>query len=356
MNSIKKINTEELIKSFNTLYIYDNNHIWIHKLDKYNINSKKKVLRIITIKSLQTELDYFHKNTFEYFLNNNLPINSNKKTTLALMLKNRSEEEKLIFYVFNNSKNEIDNDIPFFHKNAPEGYSYFCSRNEYNQLISFLKKSKKIKKKSPPPEKIVLEPAPNKRHYLCQICRVKFDNYLEHIHSKFHEQNKLNLSDTFLRIKNTFKRIVLFNQEKKEKKEKYKVISYKRKTYYIKSELKEKKPNGKEDISFNIQNDTTKCESSLKEKRKVRNKNRSHINKNVINPIKKEDNDITLKDIETLLGSIKCRSVNEFGHLKKRKKTDILHKKNKKNFFHENYNYDLQKVTGKIAYFNSLYN
>ena len=347
MNSIKKLNTEELIKSFNTLYIYDNNHIWIHKLDKYNINSKKKVLRIITIKSLQTELDYFHKNTFEYFLNNNLPINSNKKTTLALMLKNRSEEEKLIFYVFNNSKKEIDNDIPFFHKNAPEGYSYFCSRNEYNQLISFLKKNKKIKKKLPLPEKIVLEPAPNKRHYLCQICRVKFDNYLEHIHSKFHEQNKLNLSDTFLRIKNTFKRIVLFNQEKKEK---YKVISYKRKTYYIKSELKEKKPNGKED------NDTTKCESSLKEKRKVRNKNRSHINKNVINPIKKEDNDITLKDIETLLDSIKCRSVNEFGHLKKRKKTDILHKKNKKNFFHENYNYDLQKVTGKIAYFNSLYN
>ena len=103
-------------------------------------------MRIITIKSLQTELDYFHKNTFEYFLNNNLPINSNKKTTLALMLKNRSEEEKLIFYVFNNSKKQIDNDIPFFHKNAPEGYSCFCSKNEYSQLISFLEKNKKKKK------------------------------------------------------------------------------------------------------------------------------------------------------------------------------------------------------------------
>ena len=85
MNSIKKINMEELIKSFNTLYIYDNNHIWMYKLDKCNINSKKKVLRIITVKSLQTELDYFHKNTFEYFLNNNLPINSNKKTTQLLL-------------------------------------------------------------------------------------------------------------------------------------------------------------------------------------------------------------------------------------------------------------------------------
>ena len=362
-NSLKKLNNEELIKNFDTLYFYNNNHTWKYKLSKNNNNSKKKILRIITIKSLQIELDYFHKNTFEYFLNNNLPINSNKKTTLALILKNKLEEEKLIFYVFNNSKKQIDNDIPFFHKNAPEGYSYFCSKNEYSQLISFLKKNKKIKKKLPAQEKIVLEPAPNKRHYVCQICKIKFDNYLEHIHSKFHEQNKLNLSDSFLRIKNTFKRIVLYNKEKKEakeKKEKYKVISYKRKSNYIKSEFKVKKPNGKEDISSNInisennQNDTTKCDSLFKNNNnsKLRNKNRSHINYVNTSRKKEDDTDITLNDIETILDSIKCRSVNKFGHLKKRKKTDI----HKKNFFHENYNYDLQKVTGKIAYFNSLFN
>jgi hypothetical protein len=62
------------------------------------------------------------------------------------MLKNKSKEEKLIFYVFNNSKKVTDNDIPFFHKNAPEGYSYFCSKNEYSQLMSFLKKNNKNKK------------------------------------------------------------------------------------------------------------------------------------------------------------------------------------------------------------------
>ena len=154
-------------------------------------------------------------------------------------------------------------------------------------------------------------------------------------------------------------------RETKEKKEKFKVISYKRKnnSCYIKSEIKGKKPNGKEDISSNIniseniQNDTTKCDSSFKNNniRKARNKNRSHINhiNNVISSMKKEDDtDISLKDIETILNSIKCRTVNQFGHLKKRKKTDI----HKKKFFHENYNYDLQKVTGKIAYFNSLFN
>ena len=176
----------------------------------------------------------------------------------------------------------------------------------------------------------------------------------------------MNLSDSFLRIKNTFKRIVLYNKEikeAKEKKEKYKVISYKRKSSYIKSEFKVKKTNGNEDISSNInisenyQNDTTKCDSLFKNNNssKLRNKNRSHINNVNTSRKKEDDTDITLNDIETILDNIKCRPVNKFGHLKKRKKTDI-HKKNKKNFFHENYNYDLQKVTGKIAHFNSLFN
>ena len=358
------MNNEELIKNFDTLYFYDNNHTMKYKLGKFTSNSnknKKKVLKIMTIKALKIELDYFHKNTFDYFLANNLPKNSNKKTTLAVILKNKLEEEKIYFYVFNNSKKDIDNDIPFFHKNAPDGYSYFCCKNEYSQLMSFLRKNKKIKKKLPIQEKLELEPVPNKKHYVCQICKIKFDNYLEHIHSKFHEQNKLNLRDSFLRIKNTFKRIVIFNKEKKEKseiKEKYNIISYKKKNY-IKEELKQKKANGNEDISSNIiseniQNDTTKCDSSLKDNnKKTSYKNRNRIS-NVDTPIKKkeDDSDVTLKDIETILNSIKCRNVNNFCILKKRKKTTIY----KQNFFHENYNYDLQKVTGKISYFNSLYN
>ena len=82
-----------------------------------------------------------------------------------------------------------------------------------------MKKNKKIKNlQKPVQEKLELEPVPNKKHYVCQICKIKFDNYLEHIHSKFHERNKLNLKEQFLKIKKTFQRIVTFNKEKKEEK------------------------------------------------------------------------------------------------------------------------------------------
>ena len=79
---MKKLNNKELIKKFDTLYFYDNNHTEKYLLNN-SVNNKKRILKIITIKALRIELDYFHKNTFEYFLANNLPKNSNKKTTFA---------------------------------------------------------------------------------------------------------------------------------------------------------------------------------------------------------------------------------------------------------------------------------
>ena len=386
---MKKLNNKELIKKFDTLYFYDNNHTEKYILNN-SVKSTKRILKIITIKALQIELDYFHKNTFEYFLANNLPENSNKKTTLAVLLKCRTEEEKISYYVFNNSKKDIDNDIPFFHKDAPDGYSYFCCKNEFSQLTSFLKRNKKIKKQQKSvQEKLELEPLPNKKHYICQICKIKFDNYLEHIHSRFHEQSKFNLKEQFLKIKTTFKRIVTFNKEKKEKngkngvgesnekkekneknglrdekekEEKFIIISYKRKTY-IDDESKEKKANGKEEISSNIiseniQNNTTKCESSLRENIHMNNKKKRNKARSVIYNVnsskkkeKKDDMDISPNNILDILDTIHCRSVNQFSHLKKRKKNDIH-----KSIFHDNYIFEIQKVSKKIAYYNSFFN
>ena len=360
---MKKLNKEELIKNFDTLYIYDNNHTdEIHLGKNISKNNKKRLLRIITLNSLKDELNYFEKNTFEYFLAKDLPKNSNKNTTLALIVKNRLEEEKIIFYVFNNSKKETENDIPFFHKNAPDGYSFFCTRNEYSQLIQFLKRSKKNKKiKSPQPEKIMLEPEPNKKHFVCQICKIKFENYLEHIRSKFHEQNKMNYCDTFLRIKDTFERIVDFNKINNAKGEnninqKNKEILIK--TYKKKSRIREdkniSKANGNENkfpnlISENNNNndDETKCDSSFKE-----NKNSNGEKKRKINQIKlkypnisnKENEEITLKNIESILNDMKYETVKK----KKRKKSEA-----RKNIFNDNYIFDFQKITGKIAYFNN---
>ena len=59
------------------------------------------------------------------------------------------------------------------------------------------------------------EPEPNIKEFLCQICKSRFNNYLEHIKSNLHERNKAKYSTIFNNIKITFKRIVDYNNTKK---------------------------------------------------------------------------------------------------------------------------------------------
>ena len=358
VNSLIKLGKDEL-KEIDTIYLYDNNHTEKLKSERLISNPKKeeRIIRIITAKTLREELNYFYKNKFGYFLIKNLPINANKYTTLAVILKNRNYEEKIFFHVFNNSKKEILNDIPFFHRNAPDGYSFFCSGNEFSQLIKFLKKNKNNKKlKQIQQEILESEPAPHKKHYVCQICKIKFENYLEHIHSKLHDKNKLNFTNAFLRMKNTFKRIVKYNKEKNENKEILSISSYKKN----KDEIKEKiKSNGKENsssnISDNIQNDITKCDSLFNENKKSNNIRNKKLNNNGSNYTEtsskkqKKSKEISVEDIKAILNSIKCRPVINIYYQKKRK-SNVL----KNNIFNENYIYDFKKITGKIYHFNSL--
>lgn len=361
--------SNELTKNIGKLYLYDNNCTQIFKLGKSKSNSnliknkKRNTLIAITAKQLKQEINYFHKNDFDYFIARGLPPKADKNTTLAMILKNRFEEEKIFFYVFNNSKNVQENDIPFFHKKIPEGYSFFCSRNEYNQLMNFLKKNKMQNKiKKPKPEKFQLEPEPNKKHFICQICKIRFDNYLEHIHSKTHDNNKINFADTFNNIKNTFKKIVMFNKEKNREKDnkKIKVISHRNKSVVIKGEKKLNNLNGNENISSNIlsdniNNETANSDSLFKENKISKNKKKKNI-KNGLNYVNssnkkltKDNIDISLNDIKHILDTINCRPVINSFYNKKRKKNEIL-----KNFFNENYINDFKKVTGKISHYNDL--
>ena len=361
---MNNLNKEELRKNFDTLYVYDNGHTDKFRLGKHiQKNNKKRLLRIITLNTLKDEINYFQKYTFEYFLTKDLPKNADKNTTLSLIIKNRYEEEKIIYYVFNNSKKEIENDIPFFHKNAPDGYSFFCTRNEYSQLIQFLRRSKKNKKIKPPQqEKIILEPEPNKKHFVCQICKIKFENYLEHIHSKFHAQNKMNFCETFIRIKNTFKRIADFHKINKENKAKEEnninkelLIKTSRKKSRIRTEHRSiSKINGNENkvpnmiIDNNNNNDETKCESSFKENKnsingdKIRKTNKIRIKYPYIS--NKENEEISLINIESILNNMKYEPVKK----KKRKKSEA-----RKSIFNDNYIYDFQKLTGRIAYYDN---
>ena len=57
---------------------------------------------------------------------------------------------------------------------------------------------------------------------MCQICKARFDNYLEHIKSNLHNKNKIKYSEAFISINNTFKRIVENNKiNNKKNKNKY---------------------------------------------------------------------------------------------------------------------------------------
>ena len=71
-----------------------------------------------------------------------------------------------------------------------------------------------IQKKQKVEEEIIrTEPEPNKKEFLCQICKSRFDNYLEHIKSKLHINNKSKYVNIFSKIKLTFNRIAEYNKK-----------------------------------------------------------------------------------------------------------------------------------------------
>ena len=172
-------NNREIIKDYGIIYF--NNHNHIEKI--VNKRGDSSFIRIISINSLKEEINFLRPKTFEFFLNKGLNKRSNPKSTISLLLRNRIKKTKnLISYTFNCSNNTSDNDIPFFHKDAPDGFSYFCTQDEYIQILSHIKteeyKIQLIQKKQKVEEEIIhTEPEPNKKQFLCQICKSRFDNY-----------------------------------------------------------------------------------------------------------------------------------------------------------------------------------
>lgn len=306
---------------------------------------------MITINSLIEEIENFGHKPYRYFIQRGLDKKINSKNVLAIVLKNRFNEEILKYYSFNNSKFMTLNDIPFFHPHAPSGYSLFCTQIEYIQLIEYLKeKNKKIKKQNTEEESFTQEPIPSKTHFICQICRVKFNKYLEHINSRFHKQNSLQYRSIFIRIKLTFKRIISNIEEQNviKKEENISIIELKSSSEEdIDSNNKSiKKDNTKENGFFNINYDN-------------KSNNRENINNNSLDigaltkksEKKYEDkmDDISKNNILNILEKIGQSSKDSSTKFIKRK----INEKNKY-LFNGNYIYDLQKFTKNIAHFNNI--
>jgi hypothetical protein len=334
-NFFKIKENKELIKGFDKIYFYDNNNIIKmnikDNMTKKNKSSIQKIIKIITLNALNEEIEMIDSKSIDYFIQKGLNKNYPEKNTLCLLQKNKYKNSKeLISYNFNNSKILEDNDIPFYHPKVPENFSVFCSEYEYRQVLRHIKteeyKNQLLEKKNKLEEEQILktEPEPNKKEFLCQICKSRFDNYLEHIKSNLHAKNKSKYNDTFIGIKKTFKRISEFNN-KKNKKE------------FINFENNILVSTKEDSLPINEENNKNMNKTNLE---KILEKNEDE---------KIDDNTITVKDILKILDTIEIKGINRNKKNKKRKKDEI-------NMFRKdnNYIYDFKKIIRKIGYYNDL--
>ena len=289
--------------------------------------------------------------TFQFFVEKGLNKKSNQKSTICLLLKNKVKQTKdLISYSFNCCNDPSRNDIPFFHKEAPDGFSLFCTQDEYTQILSYIKKDEyklqlmqKMQKKEEEEKILNTEPEPSKKGFICHICKTRFDNYLEHIKSKLHENNKLKYVNVFNKMKMTFNRIVEYNKKSNNTNNNNKIndITFQNNTIDNTTETTKEE-------SFVINEDNKICQAKNEKKKKL-----EKIAEKENEDEKKED--ISLKEIMLILDSINEKEKENLFDNKKYNKNKRKKNEKRKYFLNDNYILDLQKMTGKIGYFINLF-
>ena len=344
LNFFKYNENKELIKDFNIIHCYDNN--FIRKIYIKNNSSKnfkeENIIKIITLNSLYDEINMFKSKLYDFFIEKGLNKNYSSDTTICIYLRNKHKKESdLIFQNFNNSKKLEENNIPFYHPKAPDTFSLFCSEYEFKQILRHIKTEEyqiqlKEKKNKLEEEKILKEePEPNKKEFLCQICKARFDNYLEHIKSNLHNKNKIKYSEAFISINNTFKRIVENNKINNKKNKNKNELIIEENNLLVST---------KED-SLPINEENNKIIYEKKNLEKIDEK----VEENYKTPSEKSDIEINVDDILKILETIENKEIKgEQKMNKKRKKGDKI------NIWNNDYVKNIQKVTGKIYYYNEL--
>ena len=198
----------KIINNFGDIYLNYNNHI--EKIS--HGSSKKSIIKIITYKELLMELSAFDNKTINYFIEHGLDKNTNPKGNITLIVTTNRNKTKLESYDFTykDENKNICYDIPYYHRNVPEGFSVFCTDEEFDLVINHVnKRDSKPKIKDKKKEEIITsEPEPSKKNFICQLCRSRFDNYRGHIISDTHIKNIKKHKNSFNKLSLTFKRIV----------------------------------------------------------------------------------------------------------------------------------------------------
>ena len=204
----------KMINNFGEIYLAYNNHI---EIIKHNNGIKNNPIKVITYKELILELSSFENKTLNFFIDHGLNKNTNQVSNITVILTTMRNKTKLESYDFSykDSNKKIIYDVPYYHKNVPEGFSVFCTDEEFDLVMSYIKKKEnnypknKIKEKEKMKEiDITSEPEPSKKNFICQLCRSRFDNYKEHILSETHCKNIKKHKNSFNKLTITFRRII----------------------------------------------------------------------------------------------------------------------------------------------------
>lgn len=171
--------------------------------------------------------------TFSYLCKNGLKSNVNKESLIALF-SNNERSKGVTFYEFPKIKNSemkigalTKYDIPQYIQNIPNGFSCICTIGEANKIKIALgkkrnqtidkyfdkKKEKCDKKEIESDQDCLIEPLPNNKHKYCHLCKIKYNNYIEHIYCYDHLVNR-ELCPSFNGIRSTFTRICNFWKNK----------------------------------------------------------------------------------------------------------------------------------------------
>ena len=111
----------------------------------------------------------FDNKSINYFIEHGLDKNINKNANITLIITNNRNKTKLESYDFSykDENKKICIDIPYYHKDVPDGFSVFCTDEEFQLVInhvnrweSKIKIKRKEKKKE---ENIISEPEPSKK-------------------------------------------------------------------------------------------------------------------------------------------------------------------------------------------------
>ena len=163
-------------------------------------------------------------------------------------------------------------------------------------------------------QKLNTEPEPNKKEFICQICKARFDNYLDHIKSSLHERNKSKYLNSFKKIKLTFKRISDYNNSNKNNNNIIKDRNEKTNNININDNIGTTK-----EESFSLIDDKMNQTNLTKLKKVTENDKEESIMK---------EKDISVKDILNILDTIEDKNIDskikKFPKRKKKIKINIF--------------------------------